>query len=868
MSQNVIQHSFAAGEISPSLYARTDLDKYKSGAAVMRNFFVDYRSGASNRTGTKFVIQALQSSTAVRLIPFQYSIIRTYVLEFGDHYIRFITNGGAVLEDAFAISAASNGTPGQITAIGNNFVNNDWVFVDSIVGATTYNGRFYTVQVSGNVLTMFDVNGNPVDASAFGTYLSGGTVARVFKLASPYAAEDLALLKYTQSASVLTLTHPDYIPYNLATTGPLAWTLTAISFGTTISAPTGGSAAATTGTGAYFAYVVTSVDSNGQESLPSSPIKADNVVNLTTTAGTITVTWVAATNAVSYNVYKASLSVAATIPAGAAYGFVGSCTGTTFIDSNIVPDFVTTPQVNFNPFASSNNPAVSCYFQQRQVFASSIDEPMTFWMSQPGAFNNFNLTNPVQADNSVTGTLVSDEVNEIKSLKPMPGGLIALTAKGAWQISGGQAGAAITPATATAVPQAYNGASDLPPIVVNYDVIYVQAKGSSVRDLSYNIYVNIYTGTDISLLSNHLFTDKQLIQWAYAEEPFKIIWAVRDDGALLSLTFLKEQEVYGWARHDTQGQFKSIASVVEDNAGGLGQVQDVVYVVVKRFIDGLWVQYIERFAERQFPYGVEDAWVVDAGATSDLPTPAASLTISASSGTANFTASAGVFASTDVDSVIRAGGGIATVTSYISPTQVQALIAQDITDTIPNDPNEVPLPVAEGAWSLTTPFTVFSGLDHLEGCTVSILADGGVVTPQVVVNGQITLPQAVTKVTAGLAFTCQLQTLRLDVGEPTIQGKRKSISAVTVRCANTRGIWIGSNFDSNILVPAKELYSTTPLNVPSPLITGDERIITDPLWDTEGQIAIQITDPLPATILGVIPEIQIGDTDEGAKRKR
>jgi len=145
---------------------------------------------------------------------------------------------------------------------------------------------------------------------------------------------------------------------------------------------------------------------------------------------------------------------------------------------------------------------------------------------------------------------------------------------------------------------------------------------------------------------------------------------------------------------------------------------------------------------------------------------------------------------------------------------------------------------------------------------VSILADGGVIPPQQVKNGTITLTEPATKVTAGLGFVAQLQTMRLDTGNQgeggTIQGKRKKIAAVTVRAADTRGVYIGSTF--NTLVPAKELYRSTLLGNPQALITGDERIIMDPSWNTEGQICIQVSDPLPATILGVIPEIIIGDT--------
>lgn len=873
MSDNVIQTSFAAGELAPSIFAHTDLSKYKSGAALMRNWFVDYRSGASTCPGTAFVIQALISGKPVRLIPFQFSSSVAYIIEFGDFYCRFITDGGAVLETGFAITAVNNTNPGQVTAAGNNFVNDDWVYITDVGGATRYNNRFYKVSVSGSTVTLFDVNGVAVDTTSFGTYTSGGTIARVYKIASPYAAADLQLLKFVQSASLMTFTHPSYAPYKLVATAPTNWAFSLITFGTSLSAPGGVSGAAAGGTGAWYSYEVTAVDSDGQESVASTAAAINDKANITTTAGTNTITWSAATGATSYNVYKTELSTATLVPSGLAYGFIGTATGLTFIDSNIVPEFSITPPIVDNPF-TANNPNCFCYFQQRAVYAGSNSQPTTFWMSQPGAFNNFNYSNPTQEDDAITDTIVSLQVNAIKSMVPMPGGLVMLTSKGAWQVSGGSGGAggttAITPINAIATPQAYNGASDVQPLVINYDIVYVQAKGSIIRDLSYNIYANIYTGTDISVLSNHLFLSYQITEWAYAEEPFKIIWAVRDDGTLLSLTFVKEQEIYGWAHRDTLGLFKSVASITE------GQV-DAVYVAVKRYIGGSWVQMIERMDDRMFTYSnanplnattlpipciranAESSWCVDCGLQSTLPEPAATLMADTSFSTVNFTTDAAVFAITDEGSVIRMGGGIATVDTFVTSTHVIGTWTTSPAQTLPNDPLNTPVPQDAGDWTLTVPFTTFY-IPHLVGQTVSILADGGVVTKQVVAaDGSITLDNEATLVTVGLGFRAQLQTMPLDVndGGGTIQGKRKKINALTIKAVNTRGLQSGSTFGS--LTPIKELAPQVVLGEPIPLATGDERIIMDPNWTVEGQVCIQQDDPLPATVLGVVPEITIGD---------
>ncbi|MBZ5616239.1 MAG: hypothetical protein LAO23_19700 [Acidobacteriia bacterium] len=858
MSSNLIQTSFSSGELAPSLFARVDLTKYHTGAATLRNFFCDYRSGASTRPGTKFCNQAFKSSTPVRVIPFQSSLLVPYILEFGDGYVRFFSFGSPVLEAPFAITGATQANPCVLTVTGNNFVTGDWIFVTGIVGMTQLNGRYFRVTVSGASVTLADTNGVPINSLSFTAWSSGGTAARVYTLASPYAAADLALLKFVQLTNTMYITHPSYAPRTLTLTTPTSWAFASITFATTISAPTGLSASASSAGSTNYAYVVTSVDVNGQESVPSAVVNLAGAVNVGATAGTISIGWTAATGAIAYNVYKAEISFTAAIPAGAAFGFIGSTAGVSFIDSNIVPDFSSTPPIANNPFVGggNNNPGTCCFFQQRLYLAATNNNPQTFFASQPGIYNNFNISDPTQADDSIEGTLVSKQVNTIRNMLPMPGGLIMFTAQGAWQVSSGSGVAstsAVTPINVTANPQSYNGSTDLPPFAVNWDVLYCQSDGA-VIDLKYNIYAAIYTGDDISVLSNHLFFGYTLREWAYAQRPFKIVWAVRNDGVLLSLTYVKEQEMIGWARHDTLGSFKSVASVTEGN-------YDATYAVVQRTINGFTNQFVERFDDRvALPYGVEDAWAVDCGIKTVLPTPAAGLTISASTGTGTFTADSPVFGTAAPGDVLRAGGGVATISSVVTSSVVTATITQPITAVVPNDPAKTPLPVASGDWTLARPSTVFTGLDYLNGMTVQILADGNVQAPQVVVAGAITLLQPATKVIAGLGFQKQLKTMPLDLGneKDTVQGKFKKISAVSIRVVNTRGLKFGNSFDH--MFPIKEMTQNVPMGNPIPLVTGDERVIWDPAWTVPGQMCFQSDDPLPATILGVIPEITIGST--------
>lgn len=873
MSENVIQTSFSAGELAPNMFARVDFAKYKAGCARMRNFFVDYRSGASTRPGTEYIRPAKFGAQKIRLVKFQQSVSVTYVLEFGQGYIRFISNGASVVEAPFAIT---NITKGPLTQVfGNhNFGNHDLIFVSGVAGMPEVNNRYFMAEsvIPGVSYYLFDpYTDTPIDSSSWvGTYGGGGFTQRVYTVTTPYQEHELPLLKFSQNASVMNITHIAHPPATLTLISATNWVLAQIVVGASIPGPTIQTITPTPnniGPVAYK-YIATAIDGNNQESTTGNPGIYTGAPDLRVSQNTNYVTWNAIPGAAGYNLYASSPTYAlgsitfdqggvgliANLPAGVL----------AFSDSNVSPDFAQTPPIHDDPFIITGiYPGVSSYFQQRLCYANAGGQYVsTFWMSKVGAPYNFDYSNPSQANDAISGALVSLEVNEIKSLIPMPTGLVMLTTHGAWQVNGGQGGIAtqggpITPITATASPQAYIGANDVPPIVINYDIIFVQQKGSIIRDLTFNIYANIYTGNDISILSSHLFYDHQILEWSFAEEPFKIIWAVREDGILLSLTLVKEQDMYGWARHDTQGNFTSVASVIEGDL-------DATYVAVQRptNVAGGNRLMIERIANRQFPTGAEDAWSVDSGVATVSRMPNAILIIGIFVGNPDLVpiaTSASVFTAGMEGWIIRVGGGILKLTLIVDANNAQAQVLQPIKDIFPNDPKKRYKDAPAGTWSLDPPITKVFGLDHLEGQAVAVLADGGVVNGLIVQGGSITLPAPATKVVVGLAFQAQLQTMPLDLGNEinTAQGKRKKISALTVRVKDSRGVKAGRTFET--VTPIKELNRTTMMGFPIPLITADERIVMDPLWDVPGQICLQVDDPLPSTILGVIPEVLVGD---------
>ena len=276
----------------------------------------------------------------------------------------------------------------------------------------------------------------------------------------------------------------------------------------------------------------------------------------------------------------------------------------------------------------------------------------------------------------------------------MPLGLLTFTGAGVWQIgapgSFASSPAPITPTNQIAVPQSSIGCSSLvPPLKINWDVLYPEQANNNVLDLTYQIFFNIFAGTDITWPSTHLLVPHQIRQWCYARSPDRIVWTVLDNGQLLSLTYVKEQEIAGWARHDTLGLFWSCCSVIEPPANAL-------YVVVERPMpDGSTAFMIERMNNREWQT-IEDCWCVDAGVQTELITLDAILYASSTFGPVAFLASAPVFGAGNAGQIIRAGGGVAQVTTFTNSEHVSGTWLQPCIETYANDPLNRPLASASG----------------------------------------------------------------------------------------------------------------------------------------------------------------------------
>lgn len=514
--------------------------------------------------------------------------------------------------------------------------------------------------------------------------------------------------------------------------------------------------------------------------------------------------------------------------------------------------------------SSGNYPAVSAIFQQRQLFAGTDNEPLTIWGSKPGKFNNFDSSLVVVKDDSYEHEIDSSKAAKIKHMVPTRGGLLVMSSVGIWQLTG-ENGGAVTAISALADNQAYSGASDTPPVRIDTDLLYVESKGYTVRLLNYKDFYKVYRGEDVSVLSSHFFSkDKQIESMDYSAAPHRCVFAQRSDGALLAFTLLREQNVYAWSQLWTKGLFKDCIQVEEN---GL----DVIYVVVERLLNGRVTKLLERFVFDEFE-DAEDAWCVDCGldlaGSPAVHTPSGrsptfhnvSLQVVAATGSGvTATASGSIFVSGDVGKIIRGGGGKMTVASYISPTQITVNITTDITDLWPERSTDLPLPFPANTWTLDTPLTSVSGLDHLEGETVSLLGDGQVLPQQVVTNGAVTGLPNVTRLIVGLPYQCKAQTLPIVIPNVSVEHRRKRVVGMMVNQVRSRGLKVGSTLTN--LRSFRE-RTTEAWGDPVSLQNGPKHIMIDPVWTEEGQVWFVQDDPLPVHVTAVVLQGEVGDDED------
>lgn len=599
-----VQRSFIAGVLSPTMYANADMLRYQQGLKTLRNAVVLRTGGVQSRPGTEYG-GSTKSNGAARLVPAVFDTGESYVLEFGNLYMR-------VWEDNALVTVGSPAAWVTATAyvqgdIRENDGVNYYCTVSHTSGASTEPGTGASWQTRWHALT-----------------------DDIFEIPTDYTTAQLFDLQFAYQYRVVTIVHPSHPPATL-TKGATdtAWVLADIDFTAAVNIPENVAVSGTAGTG--WGYTVAARFFEGGV---FSRSQADSFVrtNLTNTSLTSlvfsdltvsprTITWDAVTGAVSYSIY---LNRGDGSPV---YRINTADASTTYVDNGTawLTAVQASPEEAEGIFdAAGEYPSVVGAYQQRLILAGSNDEPDVVYASKVGLPYNFNTSSPIVDEDSLSWRQVGRRANRIRHFAEVAQRLVQFSSVGESIIVGDTDGI-LRPGEVNPRQFSENGAANIPPLVVNDSALYVQARGGIVRDIA-PIEANGFTGSDLTLQAAHLVDGYTLVDWCYQQTPNSVVWAVRDDGTLLSLTYVRELGVLGWATHDTDGTVESIACVPEGS-------EDAVYVVVSRTIDGGTVRYVERFADRlaSVPICVDSA-------QSFTATPSATAPYSVPAGLSSWTA--------------------------------------------------------------------------------------------------------------------------------------------------------------------------------------------------------------------------------------
>lgn len=495
-------------------------------------------------------------------------------------------------------------------------------------------------------------------------------------------------------------------------------------------------------------------------------------------------------------------------------------------------------------------PAAVTYYQQRLCFGGTPTAPDTLWTSKTGNYSDFGQTPAVQDSDSVVYSLGGNQVNAIRSLLQL-NKLLIQTSGSLWATGSGQQSDVLTPSNINAKLQGYDGISDLPPLGVGGSVLYVQDKAQIVGDLSYQWATDAYAGQNLTARGSHLVDGHTIVDWTFQQAPLNVIWMVRDDGVLLGLTYLKDQQVAAWHRHDTDGLYESVCCVSEGR-------EDVLYVVVKRTINGVVKRFIERFDTRVVT-DIRDAFFVDCGLTMDNRNTTAT-TITLSGGTnydstelITLTASAPLFVYPGTSDV---GDQIVYTDADGIPYQVTIESTSSSTVAHGRPLSTVPAgfrtATASWAWARNT-----IPVAHLEGKEIAVLADGYVVSPRpTVTGGVITLVNPAVRAQIGLPYNCDAETLPLAPNtQESVRGNYKLVNVLRVVVQETRSLWAGP--DSTKLYEAKTRTQPDYMTPPN-LISDVAEVRLNSTWERNGTTLIRHSDPTPVGLLALMPEVSIG----------
>ena len=369
-----IQSNFTTGEVTPKLAGQVNFKKYDNALEILENMTIFPQGGVTRRPGTRFVAEIKDSSAVTRLIPFEFNVTQSYVLEFGNNYIRFYKDNGQITEADKSISNITQANPAVVTASSHGFSDGDHVWINSVAGMTELNGRRFTV--ANKTTHTFELSG--INSSSFTAYSSGGTAAKVYEISTSYTSAQVFDLKFAQAADVMYIVHPSHEPAKLTRTGHTSWSLADVDFekgpylDTNTTATTLNPGSAGVGTGVALvasADLFASTDVGRLVKLHGGHCK----ITAFTDAQNVTM----------------SILTALSASTATADWQLGSWSNTTGF------------------------PETVSFFEQRIVYGGTTSLPQTIFASQSGLFENFDVGTSTASDAFIY-TIASNRVNNIR----------------------------------------------------------------------------------------------------------------------------------------------------------------------------------------------------------------------------------------------------------------------------------------------------------------------------------------------------------------------------------------------------------------------------------------------------------------------
>jgi hypothetical protein len=568
--------NMAGGEASPSLYGRTDVVPYFACAKTLENVLVTHFGSAFKTPGTHFVART-KASGAVKLIPFIYSSGDSYMLEFGNLYMRVFRASGSVVETAINISGISKANPAVVTVTGTAPANGSTVDIESVVGMTQVNGkRFKTKNRTSTTFELTDEDGNNINSTNYTTWSSGGTIEKVYELVTTYATADLGNLRVTQQADIMYIDCKGYEPKKLSRLGHASWTLSSYTYDTYSWPPfkdenataTTLACSATTGTGK----------------------------TLTASAALFVAGHVGA----YFRIKAGYVKVTA----------VGSGTSATADVIATLADTAATDEWAEGSWSAVQGYPEDCKFYENRLYhAATIMQPLNIWGSVIEEYENYQMGTGTDGANTdedaVSYQIGSNQVDKINWVYPTQ--ILNLgTAGGPFTASSGSSSEPITATNISVKQQNENGSANVVPVRIGSFVYYVERSGKVLGQFAYNLDADSYITDNITYLSDHILGDG-VVEMALMRYPYNVLWCVLTDGTMATLTREQKNEVKGWTRQNWIGDVERVAVIPNGT-------EDQVWFVVERTINSVVRRYVEYLSAVDFG-AIEDAFFVQSGLT-------------------------------------------------------------------------------------------------------------------------------------------------------------------------------------------------------------------------------------------------------------